>query len=154
MKTPILTNIEQFIPTLILKNTVLFPNVALPVLISKTVSLNAIHRAIEMGKEKVFIALPWNDVDPKEINLDTAQEILDREHFGLEKIKKHIVQHLAVMKLSPNKKGSIFYLLVHQGWGKLPLGKVLLKPWGENLYERLWEESEMIQKSEDTVEHI
>jgi ATP-dependent Lon protease len=57
MKTQITTNIEQFIPTLVLKNTVLFPNVALPVLISKTVGLNAIHRAIEMGKDKVFVAI-------------------------------------------------------------------------------------------------
>ncbi|RPJ76391.1 MAG: hypothetical protein EHM20_07530, partial [Alphaproteobacteria bacterium] len=57
MKTQIITNTEQFIPTLVLKNTVLFPNVALPVLISKTVGLNAIQRALEMGKDKLFVAI-------------------------------------------------------------------------------------------------
>ncbi len=79
---------------------------------------------------ELIISLPWNDVDPKEINLDTAQEILDQEHFGLEKIKKHIVQHLAVMKLSPNKKGSILLFVGPPGVGKTSLGQSIAKALG------------------------
>lgn len=79
---------------------------------------------------ELILALPWNDVDPHEINLDAAQKILDDEHFGLEKIKKHIVQHLAVMKLSPNRKGSILLFVGPPGVGKTSLGQSIAKALG------------------------
>lgn len=79
---------------------------------------------------ELIISLPWNDVEPAEINLDAAQKILDEEHFGLEKIKKHIVQHLAVMKLSPNKKGSILLFVGPPGVGKTSLGQSVAKALG------------------------
>ena len=57
MKTTHTITSEQFLPTLVLKNTVLFPDVALPVLVSKPVGLNALHRAIDSDKERRFVAL-------------------------------------------------------------------------------------------------
>lgn len=79
---------------------------------------------------ELILALPWNDAEPHEINLDEAQRILDEEHFGLEKIKKHIVQHLAVMKLSPQKKGSILLFVGPPGVGKTSLGQSIAKALG------------------------
>lgn len=79
---------------------------------------------------ELILALPWNDVEPKEIDLDAAQKILDEEHFGLEKIKKHIIQHLAVMKLSPQKKGSILLFVGPPGVGKTSLGQSIAKALG------------------------
>lgn len=79
---------------------------------------------------ELILALPWNETEPNEINLDAAQKILDDEHFGLEKIKKHIVQHLAVMKLSPNRKGSILLFVGPPGVGKTSLGQSIAKALG------------------------
>lgn len=105
------------------------------------VALDQLNRYEAMGPQNaeshiirnyidLILALPWNDVEPREINLDEAQKILDDEHFGLEKIKKHIVQHLAVMKLSPQKKGSILLFVGPPGVGKTSLGQSIAKALG------------------------
>lgn len=105
------------------------------------VALDQLSRYETMGQQnaeshviknylELILALPWNDVEPKEINLDAAQKILDDEHFGLEKIKKHIIQHLAVMKLSPHKKGSILLFVGPPGVGKTSLGQSIAKALG------------------------
>ncbi len=79
---------------------------------------------------ELILNLPWNEESRSELNLDHAQKILDEEHFGLEKIKKHIIQHLAVMKLSPNKKGSILLFVGPPGVGKTSLGQSIAKALG------------------------
>lgn len=79
---------------------------------------------------ELILSLPWNEESKSELNLDYAQKVLDEEHFGLEKIKKHIVQHLAVMKLSPNKKGSILLFVGPPGVGKTSLGQSIAKALG------------------------
>lgn len=79
---------------------------------------------------ELILSLPWNEESKSELNLDLAQKVLDEEHFGLEKIKKHIVQHLAVMKLSPNKKGSILLFVGPPGVGKTSLGQSIAKALG------------------------
>jgi len=105
------------------------------------IALDQLNRYETMGQQnaeshvirnylELILALPWNDVEPKEINLDAAQKILDEEHYGLEKIKKHIIQHLAVMKLSPNKKGSILLFVGPPGVGKTSLGQSIAKALG------------------------
>jgi ATP-dependent Lon protease len=112
----------------------------LPKEVEKT-ALDQLNRYEAMGAQnaeshvirnylELILALPWNDVEPHEINLDAAQAILDTDHFGLEKIKKHIVQHLAVMKLSPNKKGSILLFVGPPGVGKTSLGQSIAKALG------------------------
>ncbi len=105
------------------------------------VALEQLNRYETMGQQnaeshvirnylELILALPWNDVEQNEINLDVAQQILDEEHFGLEKIKKHIIQHLAVMKLSPKKKGSILLFVGPPGVGKTSLGQSIAKSLG------------------------
>lgn len=46
--------------------------------------------------------LPWNTSDPEQLDPERAREILERDHFGLEKVKKRIIQFLAVKKLKQN----------------------------------------------------
>lgn len=79
---------------------------------------------------ELILALPWSTESTSDLDLDFAQKVLDEEHFGLEKIKKHIVQHLAVMKLSPNKKGSILLFVGPPGVGKTSLGQSIAKSLG------------------------
>jgi ATP-dependent Lon protease len=72
---------------------------------------------------ELLVDLPWASEDSGEIDLKTAKTILDQQHYGLEKVKKRIIQHLAVMKLKDEKKGSILLLVGPPGTGKTSLGK-------------------------------
>lgn len=72
---------------------------------------------------ELLIKLPWKKSEPKMINLGEARRILDEQHYGLEKVKDRIIQHLAVMQLKKDKKGSILLLVGPPGTGKTSLGK-------------------------------
>lgn len=72
---------------------------------------------------ELLIKLPWKKAEPKTINLEEARHILDEQHYGLEKVKDRIIQHLAVMQLKKDKKGSILLLVGPPGTGKTSLGK-------------------------------
>jgi ATP-dependent Lon protease len=72
---------------------------------------------------ELLVKLPWKKSEPKVINLGEARLILDEQHFGLEKVKDRIIQHLAVMQLKKDKKGSILLLVGPPGTGKTSLGK-------------------------------
>ena len=72
---------------------------------------------------ELLVQLPWNTEEAKSINIDKARQILDEQHYGLEKVKDRILQHLAVMKLKKDKKGSILLLVGPPGTGKTSLGK-------------------------------
>ncbi len=71
----------------------------------------------------LLLDLPWKTIDTGEIDLNLSRKILDDHHYGLEKVKKRIIQHLAVMKLKNEKKGSILLLVGPPGTGKTSLGK-------------------------------
>lgn len=71
----------------------------------------------------LLVQLPWKSEKSTSINIEKARKILDREHYGLEKVKTRILQHLAVMKLKKDKKGSILLLVGPPGTGKTSLGK-------------------------------
>ncbi|MGZ5278341.1 MAG: endopeptidase La [Pseudobdellovibrionaceae bacterium] len=67
--------------------------------------------------------LPWQkSSEDKEINLDESRQILEKDHYGLEKVKKRIIQHLAVLKLKKENKGSILLFVGPPGVGKTSLG--------------------------------
>lgn len=76
---------------------------------------------------ELILNLPWNEETRQDIDLNIAGKVLNEEHYGLEKIKAHIIQHLAVMKLSPNKKGSILLFVGPPGVGKTSLGQSIAK---------------------------
>ncbi len=71
----------------------------------------------------LLVALPWKTGELKEIDINRAREILDTDHYGLKEVKERIIQHLAVIKLKKNKKGSILLLVGPPGTGKTSLGK-------------------------------
>jgi ATP-dependent Lon protease len=71
----------------------------------------------------LLVKLPWKDPEEKNIDLKEAKDILNKDHYGLEKIKERIIQHLAVMKLKKDKSGSILLLVGPPGTGKTSLGK-------------------------------
>ena len=71
----------------------------------------------------LLVALPWKTGEVKDLDINKAREILDEEHYGLQEVKDRIIQHLAVMKLKKNKKGSILLLVGPPGTGKTSLGK-------------------------------
>lgn len=71
----------------------------------------------------VLVELPWKKTEAKPINLGEARRILNEQHYGLDKVKDRIIQHLAVMQLKKDKKGSILLLVGPPGTGKTSLGK-------------------------------
>lgn len=79
----------------------------------------------------LLTTLPWNKSSAQEeIDLDEARKILDADHYGLDKVKKRIVQHLAVMKLKKQNKGSILLFVGPPGVGKTSLGQSIAKALG------------------------
>lgn len=84
----------------------------------------------------LLVQLPWKKSQPKVIDLGEARRILDDEHYGLEKVKDRIIQHLAVMQLKKDKKGSILLLVGPPGTGKTSLGKSIAEALGRK-YIRL-----------------
>lgn len=69
------------------------------------------------------LALPWKHEPVKDIDLNQARKILNSRHYGLDKVKERIVQHLAVMRLRNTNKGSALLLVGPPGTGKTSLGK-------------------------------
>ncbi|MFL6583506.1 MAG: endopeptidase La [Chthoniobacterales bacterium] len=67
--------------------------------------------------------LPWSKVSEDNLDLDKAQEILDRDHYDLEKVKRRLIEYLAVRKLNPTGQGPILCLLGPPGVGKTSLGQ-------------------------------
>lgn len=72
---------------------------------------------------QTIIDLPWNEYTKDNFNLKHAQKVLDHDHFGLEKVKERIVEHLAVLKLKGDLKSPIICLCGPPGVGKTSLGK-------------------------------
>ncbi|WP_459189328.1 endopeptidase La [Parabacteroides sp. APC149_11_2_Y6] len=70
-----------------------------------------------------IVNLPWNEYSKDNFNLAHAQKVLDRDHFGLEKVKERIIEHLAVLKLKGDMKSPIICLYGPPGVGKTSLGK-------------------------------
>ena len=77
-----------------------------------------------------MIELPWNKKDKVVDDLNKAKEILDKDHYGLEKVKERIVEYLAVQKRIEKIKGPILCLVGPPGVGKTSLGKSVAKATG------------------------
>ena len=70
-----------------------------------------------------ILSIPWNEFTKDNFNLKRAKKILDKEHFGLDKVKERILEHLAVLKLKGDMKSPILCLYGPPGVGKTSLGK-------------------------------
>src|SRR3954463_14100349 len=88
---------------------------------------NAAEYAIQTNYIELLLQLPWNETTQDNFDLVHAQNILDEDHFGLEKVKERIIEHLAVLKLKGNLKSPIICLYGPPGVGKTSLGKSIAK---------------------------
>ncbi len=79
--------------------------------------------AIQMNYLEVLLELPWEDFTKDNFDLNRVLKVLDKDHYGLEKVKDRILQHLAVLKLKGDMKAPILCLVGPPGVGKTSLGK-------------------------------
>jgi ATP-dependent Lon protease len=79
--------------------------------------------SVQFGYLQTILDLPWNEYTKDNFNLKNAQKVLDRDHFGMEKVKERIIEHLAVLKLKGDLKSPIICLYGPPGVGKTSLGK-------------------------------
>ncbi len=77
-----------------------------------------------------IISLPWGEYTQDKLDIPTAEECLDREHFGLEKVKKRIIEYLAVQKLVDRIKGPILCFVGPPGVGKTSLARSIANATG------------------------
>ncbi len=85
---------------------------------------------IQRNYLELMLELPWGEYSKDKFDLKRAQKILDRDHFGLEKVKERIVEHLAVLKLRGDMKSPIICLYGPPGVGKTSLGKSVAEALG------------------------
>ncbi|WP_113635545.1 endopeptidase La [Nubsella zeaxanthinifaciens] len=83
--------------------------------------------SIQMNYLELLLDLPWNEFTKDNFDLKRAQRILDKDHFGLEKVKQRIIEYLAVLKLKRDMKAPILCLVGPPGVGKTSLGKSIAK---------------------------
>ncbi len=79
--------------------------------------------SVQMNYLQVLLDLPWNEYSKDNFDLKRAEKILDKDHYGLEKVKDRILEHLAVLKLKGDMKSPILCLYGPPGVGKTSLGK-------------------------------
>ncbi len=82
---------------------------------------------VSMNYVELMLDLPWEDFTKDDFDLKRATKILDKDHFGLEKVKNRILEYLAVLKLKQDMKGPILCLYGPPGVGKTSLGKSIAK---------------------------
>lgn len=83
--------------------------------------------SIQMNYLELLLDLPWNEFTKDNFDLKRAQRVLDKDHFGLEKVKQRIIEYLAVLKLKRDMKAPILCLVGPPGVGKTSLGKSIAK---------------------------
>jgi len=77
-----------------------------------------------------MIQLPWSKLDSESIDIENARRVLDEDHYGLEKIKRRIVEYLAVRKLNPQGRSPILCFVGPPGVGKTSLGQSIARALG------------------------
>ncbi len=86
--------------------------------------------SVHLNYVELLLDLPWNEFSKDSFDLKRARKILDRDHYGLEKIKDRIIEHIAVLKLKGNMKSPILCFAGPPGVGKTSLGKSIAEAIG------------------------
>jgi ATP-dependent Lon protease len=90
----------------------------------------AAEYSVQSNYVELLLDLPWSETSQDNFDLHHAKEILDRDHFGLEKVKERILEHLAVLKIKGDMKSPIICLYGPPGVGKTSLGKSVAEALG------------------------
>ncbi len=77
-----------------------------------------------------LLAMPWSKVDPETVDIEQARKTLDQDHYGLQKVKRRILEFLAVRKLNPEGRSPILCFVGPPGVGKTSLGQSIAKAIG------------------------
>lgn len=85
---------------------------------------------VQMNYIETMVDLPWNEYSKDNLDLKRARKILERDHFGLEKVKERIMEYLAVLKIKGNMKSPILCFYGPPGVGKTSLGKSIAEALG------------------------
>ena len=91
---------------------------------------NSPDYGIQRNYLELFLELPWNEYTEDNFDLKRAQRILDRDHYGMEEIKKRIIEHLAVLKLRNDMKSPILCFTGPPGVGKTSIGRSIAEALG------------------------
>ena len=86
--------------------------------------------SIQLNYLDTFVDLPWNEFSKDKFDLKKSQRILDRDHYGLTKVKERIIEHLAILKLKGDMKSPILCFDGPPGVGKTSLGKSIAEALG------------------------
>ncbi|MBN1637133.1 MAG: endopeptidase La [Deltaproteobacteria bacterium] len=81
-----------------------------------------------------MVDLPWGHSTPDSLDIKAAANVLEEDHYGLEKVKQRILEYLAVRKLNPDKKGAILCFVGPPGVGKTSLGRSIARALGRNFH--------------------
>lgn len=92
--------------------------------------------SVQLNYLELLLDLPWNETTKDNFDLNKAQKVLDKDHYGLEKVKKRIIEYLAVLKLKNDMKAPILCLVGPPGVGKTSLGRSIAKALGRK-YTRM-----------------
>ena len=79
--------------------------------------------SVQLGYLQTMVSLPWNEYTKDDLDLSRAKKILDRDHYGMEKVKERILEYIAVLQLRGDLKSPILCLYGPPGVGKTSLGK-------------------------------
>ncbi|NWJ50837.1 MAG: endopeptidase La [Bacteroidetes bacterium] len=90
----------------------------------------AMEYSMQINYLEVLINLPWSEYTKDNFDLKNAEKVLDRDHYGLEKVKERIIEYLAVLKLKGDMKSPIICLFGPPGVGKTSLGKSVAEALG------------------------
>lgn len=86
--------------------------------------------SVQIGYLELLLDLPWKEFTKDNFDLKHAVKVLDRDHYGLDKVKKRMIEYLAVLKLKKDMKAPILCLVGPPGVGKTSLGKSIAKALG------------------------
>jgi ATP-dependent Lon protease len=92
----------------------------------------AMEFSLQVNYLEVMVDLPWETFTEDNFDLHHAQKVLDKDHYGMEKVKERIIEYLAVLKLKGDMKSPILCLVGPPGVGKTSLGKSIAKAIGRN----------------------